>query len=107
MRWTAVKNVNCSLARATLCADNTALQNLKVIFSQKPIAKSRRLTAVLTSTAVVFTLLLPGRNYGWPVITQGKNYGGGKSVRASASVPAWSSLCTTVRHPSHRRAWLS
>jgi hypothetical protein len=36
MRWTAVKNVNCSLARATVRADNTALKNLKVISGQKP-----------------------------------------------------------------------
>lgn len=46
----------------------------------------------------------PGRNYGWPVITYGENYGGGKMGRARPA-RAWNSRCTTGRPPSRRRAW--
>lgn len=184
-----------ALARAMLSADNTALQNVKVIFSQKPkivsgahfgcrivagqksgqpdgtlfltlgdrysrmddaqkldnhIGKIVRINkdgsvpadnpwvkragalpeiwswghrnvqgATLAPDGTLWThehgpqggdeinLPLPGRNCGWPVITHGVNYGGGKSVLASANAPAWSSPCTTRRPPSPRRAWLS
>lgn len=169
-----------ALARATLSADNTALQNVKVIFSQKPKVVSRAhfgcrivegqksgqpdgtlfLTlgdrysrmddaqkldnhigkiirikkdgsvpadnpvlqqagalpeiwswghrnvqgATLAPDGSLWThehgaqggdeinLPLPGRNYGWPIITHGKNYGGGKigmgiSARAGLEQP--------------------
>ena len=47
----------------------------------------------------------PGRNYGWPVITYGENYGGGKLGEGTAR-RAWSSRCTTGCRRLRRRAWL-
>ena len=50
----------------------------------------------------------PGRNYGWPVITYGENYGGGKIGEGiTARRPAWSSRCTTGCRRSRPRAWPS
>ncbi len=172
-----------ALARATLSADNTALQNLKVIFSQKPkvdsgahfgcrivegqksgqpdgtlfltlgdrysrmadaqkldnhIGKIIRINkdgsvpadnpvlkrtgalpeiwswghrnvqgATLAPDGTLWThehgaqggdeinLPLPGRNYGWPVITHGVNYGGGK---IGAGISARAGLEPPVHH---------
>lgn len=75
-----------ALAKARLSPDRLRLEDLKVIFSQKPKVEG----AVLSTDGSLWThehgpqggdeinLVLPGRNYGWPVITYGENYGGGK-----------------------------
>lgn len=75
-----------ALAKASLSPDRLRLEDLKVIFSQKPKVEG----AVLSTDGSLWThehgpqggdeinLVLPGRNYGWPVITYGENYGGGK-----------------------------
>ena len=48
----------------------------------------------------------PGRNYGWPVITYGENYGGGKMGEGTARAE-WNSRCTSGHRPSPPRAWRS
>lgn len=47
-----------------------------------------------------------GRNYGWPVVTFGENYGAAPSVRDTAS-RGWSLHCTSGRRPSRLPGWHS
>jgi len=49
--------------------------------------------------------VLPGRNYGWPVITHGVNYIGTRIGAGITEHPAWSSRWCTGRPRSRPRAW--
>ena len=46
----------------------------------------------------------PGRNYGWPVITYGEEYGGGK-IGEGTQKRAWSNRCTTGCPALRPAAW--
>ncbi len=48
-----------------------------------------------------------GKNYGWPVIGFGVNYGGAKIARQHGQKTAWSSRSGTGRRRSRRPAWRS